>query len=225
MGGRLRFTVVGVVSDVRHAGLREAPQPILYLPYRQVPLAILPVLARPATLVARGRQRQLPSEAVFKEALRAAAPGEAVFQVRPMERVVSDSLATERVLLWTMTSFAAVALLLAVLGVYATMARTIVERREEIGIRLAVGATRGGIVFLILGDAAKNAGAGILGGILAALPSSRFLSSQLFGLTATDPMTLAAVAAFLLAATLISGWFPAVRSSRTDPWRAIVPRQ
>ncbi len=224
MGGKLRFTVVGVVSDVRHASLRVAPQAILYVPFRQVPPAILPVLARPATLVVRGRQRQLPPETVFRDALRAVAPAAAVFEVRPMAQVIGESLATERLLLWTMAAFAAAAVLLAVLGVYAMLARAVVERRQEIGIRLALGAAPSAVVALVLGDTAKNAGAGILAGILIALASSRLLSSQLFGLAATDPLTLVAVAAFLMAAVLLAGSLPAVRSSRIDPWQATVPR-
>jgi putative ABC transport system permease protein len=224
MGGRLRFTVVGVVADIRHASLRVAPQPILYVPFGQVPPAILPVLARPATLVVRGRQRQLPPETVFRDALRAVAPAEAVFEVRPMAQVIGESLATERLLLWTMAAFAAAALLLAVLGAYAMLARAVVERRQEIGIRLALGAAPSAVVALVLGDTAKSAGAGILAGILVAVASSRFLGSQLFGLAATDPLTLVAVAAFLMAAVLLAGGLPAVRSSRLDPWQAIVPR-
>jgi putative ABC transport system permease protein len=224
LGGRLRFTIVGVVADVRHAGLQEAQQPILYIPYRQVPFQVLPVLIRPVTLVARGQEGHLPSETIFQDAVRRAAPFEAVANVKSMADVVSDSLIRERIALWTVASLGVAELLLALFGVHAMVTRVAADRRREIGIRTAFGASPWGIATMILGSEVRWAGAGILLGTVFALPLTRYLTSQFFTLRGTDPLSFLAVAAGLLSAVLLSGCLPVLRASRSNPIEAISAR-
>jgi ABC-type antimicrobial peptide transport system permease subunit len=140
-----------------------------------------------------------------------------VERVRPLGDVVAKSMAGRRSYTLLLAFFAAAALLLVVVGVYGVMAYSVVQRTQEIGIRMALGARRATVLKLIVGQGLALAGLGVLAGTLAAFWASRFIAGTLYGVAATDAATFAAVTALLLALALVSSYLPARRATRVDP--------
>jgi ABC-type antimicrobial peptide transport system permease subunit len=144
-----------------------------------------------------------------------------VASTKTLARQVSDSLGVEMLLARLVSAFSALALLLACVGLYGVLSQAVARRTNEVGIRMALGADRGAILRMVL----REAGLLILIGLAIGLPGSvlaaRLLAHQLFGIAPTDPATLAASAALLLAVALLSGWVPAWRASRVEPLVAL----
>jgi ABC-type antimicrobial peptide transport system permease subunit len=138
-----------------------------------------------------------------------------------MEEVVSGSLADGRVSMLLLSAFAGIALLLAALGIYGVMAYAVSQRRREIGIRMALGATIEDIRRMVLRQGLRLAGTGIAIGLVGASGFARLLSTQLYGVSASDPATFAGVAAGLLAIALVAAYVPGLRASRVDPATAL----
>jgi ABC-type antimicrobial peptide transport system permease subunit len=145
----------------------------------------------------------------------------ATTKVRTMDQVSLDSTARQNFNLLLLGIFAAMALLLAAIGIYGVMSYSVGQRTHEIGIRGALGASRSDILSLVLKQAVHVAIAGIAVGIPATFGLTRFLRAQLFGVTATDPLTFAAVPAILLVVALAAAYLPALRASRVDPITAL----
>jgi putative ABC transport system permease protein len=138
-----------------------------------------------------------------------------------METLLAQSLALPRLITMLMGAFAAASLLLAAIGIYGLMAYAVTLRTQEFGIRMALGAARGDVLRLVLGQAARLTIAGIAAGTLAAFGATRVIAALLFGVSSWDPATFAATAALLGAIALVAGYFPARRAVRVDPVTAL----
>jgi putative ABC transport system permease protein len=216
MDGDLRLlTVVGVVGDVRQAGLEAPPRPTIYVNYRQRPQATYSF-----TVVMRAAA---PPAGVFRaarEIVRHLAPNVPP-RFSTYTQVLSASLQTRRFNLTLVGVFAATALLLALAGIYGVMAYAVAGRTHEFGVRMALGATPPGILRLVLGQALVTAAAGVAAGTLGAFLLTRTLQSLLFGVTATDPATFAAVVSLLTLVAILAGYVPARRATKVDPMVAL----
>jgi putative ABC transport system permease protein len=213
-GQRVAGEIVGIVADVKEAGLHEPSPPELYVPYDQVSVDEMTVLLRtavpPMALVNVVRQevqrgdRSLP-----------------VSQVQTLDTILAESVSQSRFYMLMLGTFASVALLLAAIGIFGVMSNAVAHRTREIGIRLALGAESGHVRGLVLREAFMLAVLGIVLGLVASLQLTTFLATLLFELTPTDPATLIGVAAMLLAVALAASYLPAWRASRVDPLVAL----
>ncbi|HEY0152644.1 MAG TPA: ABC transporter permease [Longimicrobium sp.] len=212
-GGGLDVQVVGVVEDAVYRSLREGGEATLYVAIRQQPDVPLTFVVRadgaPAALVR-------PVGALLADA----APG-AVFRFRTLSDQVAASLLRERLLATLAGFFGGLALLLAVLGLYGTVAYSVARRSSEIGIRMALGAPGRRVVRMVLGDVVRMVAPGVVLGIALSLAMSRFVSSFLYGLEATDPAVMGVAALVLALAALVAGAVPASRAARVDPMVAV----
>jgi predicted permease len=216
VGGEFRRTwseIVGVVAHVRHhPGTLGEEQ--IFLPHPQSPMRTMTFAV----------QAELPLETLssaVREKVKTLEASQPVHSVRPMDEYRASALATHRFTMGTLGSFALVALVLASLGVYGVMAFTVARRTREIGLRMALGAAPRRILFAVLRDGLFLVGPGLLLGIVAALVLARFLSSLLFGVTAGDPLTFAAVGALLLAVAALACYVPGRRASSLNPLEAL----
>ncbi len=206
--------VVGVVGDVRHDGLAEPAQPELYLPYAQAPSALICLAVRMS-----GGQ-SLPVQAI-PQAVWSFDKDQPVLGMMPLEQLAAESITLRRVSTLLLGFFAAVAVLLAGLGLYGVMAHAVTRRTHEIGIRMAIGARAGDVLAMIVGRGVALAAIGAGLGLLASLALSGLLTSLLYGVSSTDPVSFAAVALFLLAVAALASYIPARRASRVDPSEAL----
>jgi putative ABC transport system permease protein len=215
IGHQIRFwgtsrTIVGVVANERFQGLSQAPPIAAYTPLSQTPSATGALLLRtgsdPASLAGSARA-----------AIRAVDPGLAVFGVEPLDVTVARSVSQRRFTMLLLGTFAAVALVLAAIGVHGILSYRVAARRREIGIRMALGAAPRSVVGLVLREGALLALAGVGLGLLGAVAFTRVLQSLLFGVRATDPFTFAAVAVFLAGVALLAAFAPARRAAHVDP--------
>jgi len=156
-------------------------------------------------------------ESSVREAFRAADPTQPIFRVQPMEEILAGSLSTRRFTLTLLALFGGLALTLAAVGIYGVFACSVAARTREIGIRMALGAEKRAVLASILTQASVLALVGLASGLAASLAVTRLLSSLLFGVTPTDPATLAGVAALLALVALASSWIPARRAAGVDP--------
>lgn len=207
-----RPRVVGLVGDVKYAGLDAPASAAIYLPWGDAfPSATSYLLLRTA-----GEPMALADG--VRRILREMDPELPIAQVRTLEEAMRQSISDRRLRLVPALGFAAVALLVALSGIFALFARAAAERRREIAIRMAVGASRGQIRGLLLGRAAWVTGAGLLVGLGAAVAVTRGLRTLLFGVGPNDLPTLAAAVAVVAAAALLAAYLPAHRASRVEPW-------
>ena len=229
IGGRLRMgseskrpwmTVVGVVRDVRHNGVTAAIKEKFYVPYAQFALST----GRPSrgmTLVLRTDGDPLSLAAPVRAEVRRLDPNLPVASVRPMTAVVDASMATPRLTGSLLTVFAALALSLASVGVAGVLAYLVSRRRREIGIRMALGASRAEVMALVVRRGLATAGAGIAAGGIAALFLTRLMEGLLFGVAPRDPVTFAVSGGALLAVAVLASAVPALRAARVDPLEAL----
>jgi len=207
-------TIVGVVGDVKWNGLDATPPPEVYLPHKQHAVDSLTVVVRtagePTAFVPVVRadlatfDRELPISAV-----------------RTMDEVVGRSIVERRFMMLLLGIFAAVAILLAAIGVYGVLAYIVSQRTQEIGVRLAIGASPADVVRLFLREGVALAVAGLLIGLVSALAVGRVLASLLFGVTTTDPLTFVGVTMALGIAALGASYLPARRAAAVDPMTAL----
>jgi predicted permease len=204
------MTVVGVVGRIKQYSLDADSRIAFYLPHTQAP-------GRSVNVVVRGRTNL----GAVKGEIRALDSDLPLYDVRTMEQRVDGSLATRRFSMTLLAIFAAIALVLASIGVYGVMAYLVNQGTRELGIRMALGATDRGILSLVLRRGMTLAGAGVGIGVVAALAMTRLLSSFLFGVRATDPVTFLAIAAALMIVAAIASLIPARRASRIDPMMSL----
>jgi len=206
--------IVGVVGDVRHAGLTQQIEPETYVPYTQDSWGVMALVVRttndPASLAAAVRAQVWT---IDKE--------QPVFSVKTMDEILATSLAAERFNLILLGSFAAIALLMATMGIYGVSAYTVSQRTQEIGIRMALGAQPGNVLKLILYWAMRLILIGVACGLAAAFALTRLMESLLFGTSATDPATFAMVSLLLAGVALGACFVPARRATRVDPLVAL----
>ena len=216
MDGDLRpFTIVGVVGDVREASLAVEPAPTFYAYYRQRPRqayainAVIQGSAEPAAIIAAART-------IVRE-LRPDVPP----RFRTIETVIAESVADRRFMLLLVGVFGVSALLLATLGVYSVISYLVTQRKQEIGIRVALGAQTRDVVRMVLRQGATLVLAGIVVGALAALGLTRFVTGMLFGISPNDPVAFAGVIAVLGGVALLASFVPARRASRVEPMQVL----
>jgi putative ABC transport system permease protein len=210
------LTVVGVVGDVRHAGLAESVLPMYYRPLGDG--------AEEITFIVRARAEPEPLLASFREEVRKLDPDLAVFGMETMDRKVAKSVGRPRFHMTLLGSFALLALALAAIGIYGLARYGVTQRTGEIGLRVALGASRGEIQRMVLGEALRSAGLGLVLGLAASVALSRVLSSVpglLHGISALDPPTYAMVALVLTAVVLLASFPPASKASRIAPVEAL----
>jgi predicted permease len=206
--------IVGVVGDARFTTLREAPPPTLYLPYRQYPQHRM-------TFALRTVGDPVSMAAAARRAAEAVDPDVPVYAVRTQEAQIDDALRRERLFAWVASGFAALALGLACLGIYATLGYSVARRVPEIGLRVALGASRREVITMILGESLAPVTAGIVAGLAAAWMTTGFIRGMLFGLTPFDGPTVTMATAALLGSALVAAWLPARRASAVDPMIAL----
>ena len=213
----LAFTIVGVVGDVRQAGLASPPLPEMYFSYRSQ----FTNWAVPTALLVRSRLTTTATVAAVRRAATAVIPGVPVYSVSTMDEIIGSSLASRRLNLWLIGSFGAITLILAAAGLYGVVSYTVAQRTREVGIRMALGARAGDVVTLMLGYGATRATLGITLGLSVAVVATRVLSNMLVGIHADDPITYSLVALLLAVTALAASWIPARRAARVDPMVAI----
>ncbi len=211
--------IVGVVADVRDDELNRALWPTMYIPVSQVSdgLTASDNQNLPTMWVVRTKAAPYSLSASVQRELRTASGGLPVGHVRSMEQVIVESMASNDFNATLMTIFACAALLLAAIGIYGLMAYLVQQRVREIGIRIALGAQRSDVFRLVLGQGLKLALIGICIGLAASFGLTRLMASQLYGLSATDPLTFAGVAIGLAFSALLACYIPARRAMRVDP--------
>jgi putative ABC transport system permease protein len=218
IGRRLRFgddgpwlTVTGIVGDVRQIGLTDPPKQEVYSAFHTVSSQEMSMVVR---TVDDDPERL---GAAVTAAIRSVDPEQPVFGVMSMERVIENASAERRISMVLLLLFAGMALLLSAIGIYGVMAYTTTQRRHEIGIRLALGAGTPEVLRLVVGQGMRLVLLGLGAGLLGAWVLSRALTSQLYGITAQDPVTYTTVALLLGTVALVATWVPARRATRVDP--------
>jgi predicted permease len=220
VGARLKLwgeerTVAGVMGDVRDMPWHERAAPALYFPQAQT------WYPQQMFLIVRSDLEQGSIVDPIRRAVREIDPELPLAQVRPLEAVAGAAIATRRLTLWLVATFGMTALFLAVVGIYGVLAQAVGQRAHEFGVRQALGATRADIMRLVFSSGAAITIGGVAGGVLLALASTRLLASLLYGVTAIDPTTFAAVGVVLAAAAAAASYLPARRATRISAATAL----
>jgi putative ABC transport system permease protein len=208
--------IVGVVGDVRSRGLEKEAGLEFYLPYEQTPFNSM-------QLVLRAKEGQDPSSlaAPLRSVVREIDRDVPLYEVHPMEQLVADSVARQRFLMTLLASFAGLALVLAAAGIFSVMSFLVTQRTHEIGVRVALGAQGRDILRMVVRYGMGLALAGVGAGLFVAFALTRLMSGLLYGVSATDPLTFAAVALLLAAVALLACLVPARRATKVDPMVAL----
>jgi predicted permease len=215
--------IIGVVGNVREAGLQRGEVGVMYIPQSQVAQGITTLAATvlPLSWVIRTKGDPSTIRAAAEREIRSLDRVIPLTQVRNMEQVIAESVARQNFNMVLLTIFAAIALLLAGIGIYGLMAYTVEQRTQEIGIRMALGAVQGDMLKLILAQGVKLALAGVALGAVMAYALTRLLANLLFGVKAADVPTFISVAGILTVVALIAAWIPARRASAMEPCEAL----
>jgi putative ABC transport system permease protein len=212
--GAADLTIVGVVGDIRSDGFDTASAPRIYVSEPQAPAYGSVVYLRTAD------DPGVLGQAIRRE-VQAVDPGVPVFAIRTMDDVVARTLAARRFALELLGVFAAVAFLLAAIGIYGVMAYTFSRRIGEIGLRMALGAQRSDILKIVLGEGARMVVFGVAAGLIGSAMLTRFLQTMLFEIKPTDPITFGVLTALLVSVALLACLIPAQRATRVDPLMAL----
>jgi putative ABC transport system permease protein len=215
------FEVVGVSGNVKHSGLNEEATATLYAPLHQIPKSMASTLAANLSIVVQSAtDPRTLTESVRRE-LQSVDPEVPASNVKTMDEFLAASVASRRFNLMLLTTFAGAALVLAAAGLYGVVSYTVTQRTPEIGIRMALGGEAGDMLRLVIAQGMKLALIGVGMGLVAALAVTRLMSSLLFGVTATDPLTFTVIAMLLTAVALLACWIPARRATKVDPLVAL----
>jgi putative ABC transport system permease protein len=207
--------IVGVVGSVRHRDRGVEPRPEMFVPWSQVPATTL-------NLTVRTQQVEPASFATtLRRVVTAIDPNLPIYEVRTMEERLFESVAQPRFRTALLGAFAALALVMAVVGLYAVMAVSVAQRTHELGIRVALGAQRCDVIGLVLRQGMKLAGLGVVIGLAGAWALSRVLTTLLYEVKPTDPLTFLAVPVLLIAVAILACWLPARQAARVDPITAL----
>jgi len=207
--------IVGVVKDTKSSTLREQPRRYVYTPFAQE------TEIGSMTFYVRGRGDAASLGAAVRQVAQHVDANLPVYEMKTMSTVVSESLFVERMVAALSITFGGLATLLAAIGLYGVMSFTVSRRTREIGIRMALGAERGSVLWLVLKEVAFMVGIGVAVGLPLAIALSRLVQAQLFALSPNDPIALAGAAALLAFVALIAGYLPARRATRVDPMLAL----
>jgi putative ABC transport system permease protein len=202
--------VIGVVGDVRHSGLDKKAGSEMYLALPQFPFSYMDLVVR----------SNVPPEGLapaIRQAVWSVDPNQPVEHFRTLQQMVDTALSPRRFSMWLLIAFAASALLLAAVGTYGVMAYAVAQRRREIGIRLALGAQRRDVLWLVVGQGAVLALIGVATGVCGAFGLTRFLSGLLYEVRPRDAISFLSVSLLLMAVALLACYIPARRASKVDP--------
>ena len=216
--GAPALTIVGVAGDIRRDGKLAEPTPQVFFAARQIeryPVSLGMVAVRSSVAEPRSL---LPA---IRDAASSIAPADPISGVRTLDELLTASMATRRFDAVLLGSFAVLALVLAVVGVYGVVAHAAAQRTREIGLRVALGATAGNVVTLIVAGGLRWTLPGITAGLVAAYASTRLMTALLFQVAPTDPLTFSLVAALMLGVSLLASYLPARRAARLDPLAAL----
>jgi putative ABC transport system permease protein len=214
-------TIVGVVGDVRQRGLDTAPRTEIYIPYRQFLHFSAGGQVRAMSLVIKADVAPESLVGAVRAELRAIDPEVPAAQVRTMDDVIAASVTDRRLNTLLIGTFGGLALALAAIGLYGVMAYSVTQRTREMGVRIAVGASRASVLALVVGQAVRLVAAGIVLGTAVALAAAETLASLLFDVEPRDPAILALAPVVLLAAGVLASYLPARRATRVDPVTAL----
>jgi putative ABC transport system permease protein len=209
------LTIIGMVKDVRQFELTAEPKPQMYLPYEQAGFF------EPRDLVVSTNVEPLSLAATVRRTVWEIDKDQPVSNVRTMEDVLSESIARQRFSMLLLGIFAALALVLAAVGIYGVMSYSVTQRTHEIGIRMALGAQRSDVLKMVVGQGLKLVLIGVVIGLLAAFILTRVMSSLLFGVTATDPATFITISLVLISVAVLASYIPARRATKVDPMLAL----
>jgi putative ABC transport system permease protein len=217
--------IVGVVGHVKQYGLDTDPkgsiQAQFFYPFMQIPEKVMPLVAKSVAVVLRTQGDPTAVMGQVRETVKEIDPRQVVYNVQTMEDVVATSYAARRLTMILLGVFAALALVLACVGIYGVISYLVGQRTQEIGIRMALGAQRRDILRLVVGEGGKMAMVGAVLGIAASLTLTRLMAKQLFGVSPHDPLTYASVAALLMLVALAACFIPARRAVRVDPMTSL----
>ena len=215
--------IIGVVGDVRQSGLSQPSNPIMYVPITQVNDGIMALNNRiiPMTWVVRTKLPPFSLSADIQRQLRESSGGLPVAHIRSMQQVVGESTARNDFYMTLLSIFAGVALVLASIGVYGLMAYSVQQRTQEIGVRMALGASPKQVRRMVVIQGMRLAIVGVILGAASALGLTRLMSSLLYGVKPWDPLTIVLVSVLLSGVTLLATYLPARRASRVDPMVAL----
>lgn len=209
--------IVGVVADVHHFTLDREPDAAIYMPDSQAP----EWMRNPFRLVVRAGIDPMALFPAVRSIARELDAGMPVSKVSRMDQVIGATYAGQRARSLLFSAFAAVTLLLATVGIYGTVAWDVARRRQEIGVRMALGASRGGVALLLLRQALRPVVIGAAVGVIAALGAGRMLASLLFDVSAADPVALAAAPLILVFTAALAAWWPARRAAGIAPGQVL----
>jgi putative ABC transport system permease protein len=203
-------TIVGVVGDVKQLGLDSDATLDIYSPFLY-----------PASIIIRTAGDPRSITTAVRRAIQGVDPEIAISEVRTMDEVLGQSAESRRWTLTLLASFASLALVLALVGIYGVMSWTVAQRTREIGVRMALGARSGQVLANVIGYGLKLSAIGMVIGLVGAFALRRFLGTLVFGVSTADPIVYAAVAAVMLAVALLACYLPARRAARVDPLVAL----
>jgi len=214
LGGELQFEVVGVVNDIRQLAIAEPAQPTLYLDNQQNSRV-------KTTLVARVRGEPFAAAREIQNVIWSMDREQTITSVFTFDQSMTKALGRPRLLTALLVGFGVFGLLIGALGVFGVLTYLVNQRQREIGLRLALGAAPGAVLAVFVRHGLRLAGIGIALGLVGAFALGRFVGSVLYGVKATDPATLGAMAGVLLTIASLASWLPARRASRVDPMEAL----
>jgi predicted permease len=212
--GGVWYTVVGVVEDVVQDDVRDAPQPLVYLPLVG-PTPTSWVISSPAYVVKTSRAETIEPE--IRALVREAAPEAPMYRVFTMAGLARDSMIRLTFTMLTLGIVSTLALILGAVGLYGVLSYVVAQRTREIGVRLALGAEADRVRRMVVVQGARLVVFGVTAGILVALASTKALDTLLFGVESVDAWTFMAMSAWMVSIGLLASWIPAVRASRVDP--------
>jgi putative ABC transport system permease protein len=210
-------TIVGIARDVRQMGAEEPVKPEMYFPYQQ---GIEPFYT-PRDLVVRTTVEPLSLVSAVTTAIHQIDPDQPVSNVRTLEQVVSEETSSRELSMTLLTIFAGLALLLATLGIYGVLAYFVVQHTQEIGVRMALGAQRRDIVTMVLKRGMSLVLLGVVIGVAGAFALTRLMSSMVYGVNVSDPLTYTLIGLLLVSVAVVACLVPAGKATRVDPLTAL----
>lgn len=213
-GTKTPIEIVGVVKDAKYTGVRDDIPRQVFFPFLEDEL-------NGSVIYVRALDQPDAAFRAIRQAVREMDPNVPIFNPRTLDHQIDQSLLNDRLIATLSSAFGILATLLAVIGLYGVMAFTVTRRTREIGVRMALGAVQGDVIWLVMREVLVLVGSGVALGLLAAWWLSRVVSSQLYGMTANDPVTIVGAAAILGAVALLAGYIPARRATRVNPVLAL----
>ena len=217
------FTIVGVLADQIDSNVGGSPQPLLLLPMQQIPESSLfyQALLKTVISVLVKTRGEIPVAKEMRSAFHDTAPGYALDDFQTMQAAVDSSMFSQRLGMYLVGSFAGLAIAMVIAGLYGVLSQLVSYRRREIGVRMALGATRLSVARLILRQGSTLIGAGLAVGLVLSLMAARLIKGFLYEVPAVDVWTYLAVAALLLVIGLVAAYFPARRAASIQPMEAL----